>query len=63
MEYIALEECFDISELAARRSDAMSGIRLRRSYISEVRSRLTDFTEYRLPEMDEYNISVQFCRG
>ena len=41
MEYIALEECFGIPELAARRSDALSGIRLRGSYMSEVHSRLT----------------------
>jgi 2,3-dihydroxybenzoate decarboxylase len=59
MEYIALEECRGIPELAARRSDALSGIRLRRSYMSEVHSRLNDFTEYRLPEMDEYSIAVQ----
>jgi 2,3-dihydroxybenzoate decarboxylase len=59
MEYIALEECFGIPELAARRSDALSGIRLRRSYMSDVHSRLSDFTEYRLPEMDEYSIAVQ----
>jgi 2,3-dihydroxybenzoate decarboxylase len=59
MEYIALEECFGIPELEARRSDALSGIRLRRSYMSEVHSRLADFTEYRLPEMDEYSIAVQ----
>jgi len=59
MEYIALEECFGIPELAVRRSDALSGIRLRRSYMSEVHSRLNDFTEYRLPEMDEYSIAVQ----
>jgi hypothetical protein len=38
MEYIALEECFGIPELAARRSGALSGIRLRPSYMSEVRS-------------------------
>jgi 2,3-dihydroxybenzoate decarboxylase len=59
MEYIALEECFAIPELAVRRSDALSGIRLRRSYMSDVHSRLSDFTEYRLPEMDEYSIAVQ----
>jgi 2,3-dihydroxybenzoate decarboxylase len=57
MEYIALEECCGIPELAARRSDALSGIRSRRSYMSEVHSRLNDFTEYRLPEMDNRGAS------
>ena len=52
MEYIGLEECFDIPELAARRCDALLGRRLRRSYRREVHSRLNDFTEYRLPEME-----------
>jgi 2,3-dihydroxybenzoate decarboxylase len=59
MENIALEECFGIPELAERRSDALSGIRLRRSCMSEAHSRLSDFTEYRLPEMDDYSIAVQ----
>jgi 2,3-dihydroxybenzoate decarboxylase len=59
MEYIALEECFDIAELATRRQGALSGVRLRRGYLDQVRARLTDFTEYRLPEMDEFNVAVQ----
>jgi 2,3-dihydroxybenzoate decarboxylase len=59
MEYIALEEAFDIPELSARRTDAWSGIRMRRSFLEHVRARLTDFAEYRLPEMDEYHVTVQ----
>lgn len=59
MEYIALEEAFDIPELTALRADIWSGMRMRRRFLEHVRARLTDFTEYRLPEMDEYNVTVQ----
>jgi 2,3-dihydroxybenzoate decarboxylase len=60
MEYIALEEAFDIPELAARRSAPPgAGMRFRRSFLTEVLPRLTDFTQYRLPDMDAHNVAVQ----
>jgi len=60
MEYIALEEAFDIPELAARRSAPPgAGMRFRRSFLTEVLPRLTDFTQYRLPDMDAHHVAVQ----
>ena len=60
MEYIALEEAFDIPQLAAGRSAPPgAGMRFRRSFLTEVLPRLTDFTQYRLPDMDAHNVAVQ----
>jgi 2,3-dihydroxybenzoate decarboxylase len=64
MRYIALEEAFYIPELGERQPMTNDGIpRLPSRYNSETAqrfaARLPDFTEYRLPEMDEAGIDVQ----
>jgi 2,3-dihydroxybenzoate decarboxylase len=59
MRYIALEEAFSIPELDARQSGPPLGIRLSRSYAEEVGRKLSDFTEFRLPEMDASGIDIQ----
>lgn len=64
MRYIALEEAFFISELADRQP--MSDIRglasllgFKPGHLETYERRLTDFTEYRLPEMDDAGIDIQ----
>lgn len=59
MTYIALEECFSIPELAERQSGPPLGIKLNQRYAKEMGVKLADFTEYRLPEMDESGIDIQ----
>ncbi|OHV02750.1 amidohydrolase family protein [Mycobacterium talmoniae] len=64
MRYIALEEAFFIAELAERQPMPAGGLprvlsRFRPEFEERCRQRLTDFTEYRLPEMDEAGIDVQ----
>jgi 2,3-dihydroxybenzoate decarboxylase len=59
MRHVALEEAFWFDGLATPSSFR----ELRRRYTTEaldrLARRLVDFTEYRLPEMDEYGIDVQ----
>jgi 2,3-dihydroxybenzoate decarboxylase len=64
MGYIALEEAFFIPELAERQP--MSDIRrlapllgFRPESLENYEGRLSDFTEYRLPEMDDAGIDIQ----
>ncbi len=64
MRYIALEEAFFIPELAERQP--MSDIRrlapllgFRLESLEKYERRLSDFTEYRLPEMDDAGIDIQ----
>ncbi len=64
MRYIALEEAFFIPELADLQP--MSDIQrfwqplgFKTEYAEQYQRRLTDFTEYRLPEMDDAGIDVQ----
>jgi 2,3-dihydroxybenzoate decarboxylase len=64
MRYIALEEAFFIPELAERQptSDStrfLQSLGFRSGYADEYQRRLTDFTEYRLPEMDDAGIDIQ----
>ncbi len=64
MRYIALEEAFFIPELGERQPMTNDGIpQLSSRWNSDVAkrfaARLPDFTEYRLPEMDEAGIDVQ----
>jgi 2,3-dihydroxybenzoate decarboxylase len=64
MRYIALEEAFYIPELGERQPMTNNGIpKLQSRWNSDAAerfaARLPDFTEYRLPEMDEAGIDVQ----
>lgn len=64
MRYIALEEAFYIPELGERQPMTNDGIpQLRSRWNSDAAkrfaTRLPDFTDYRLPEMDEAGIDVQ----
>jgi 2,3-dihydroxybenzoate decarboxylase len=64
MRYIALEEAFFIPELAELQpvADAlrfMKSLGFEPEYAERYQRRLTDFTEYRLPEMDDAGIDVQ----
>ena len=64
MRYIALEEAFFIPELAKRQptSDPRSLAPLlgfKPGLLEKSDSRLIDFTEYRLPEMDDAGIDIQ----
>jgi 2,3-dihydroxybenzoate decarboxylase len=64
VRYIALEEAFFIPELAERQPMSNDGVaRLPTRWNSGVAerfaTRLPDFTEYRLPEMDEAGIDMQ----
>jgi len=63
MRYIALEEAFFIPELAERQpasnSQVLELLRLKPEYSERYLTRLTDFTEYRLPEMDDAGIDMQ----
>jgi 2,3-dihydroxybenzoate decarboxylase len=65
MRYIALEEAFFIRELTQRQPVAtifdMRALRHRfkTDNAGRYQRRLTDFTDYRLPEMDEAGIDVQ----
>jgi 2,3-dihydroxybenzoate decarboxylase len=64
MRYIALEEAFFIPELAELQP--MSDVRrlapllgFKPESLEKYKRRLTDFTEYRLPEMDDTGIDIQ----
>jgi 2,3-dihydroxybenzoate decarboxylase len=65
MRYIALEEAFFIPELSQRQPIAtifdMPALqhRFKTDNAERCQRRLTDFTDYRLPEMDEAGIDVQ----
>ena len=64
MRYIALEEAFFIPELGERQPMPNDGVaRLPTRWNAEVAerfaARLPDFTEYRLPEMDDAGIDMQ----
>lgn len=64
MRYIALEEAFFIPELAERQPMSRDGVpllpsRFNAEIAQRFAARLPDFTEYRLPEMDEAGIDVQ----
>jgi 2,3-dihydroxybenzoate decarboxylase len=64
MRYIALEEAFFIPELAERQpmSDSrrfLETLGFKPGIGERYQSRLTDFTEYRLPEMDDAGIDIQ----
>ncbi len=65
MRYIALEEAFFIPELAERQPMPQQGgmprlpSRFKTACAERYQRRLPDFTEYRLPEMDDAGIDVQ----
>jgi 2,3-dihydroxybenzoate decarboxylase len=64
MRYIALEEAFFIPELAERQPvlsslPFMQSLGFKSGYAEQIQRRLTDFTEYRLPEMDDAGIDIQ----
>ncbi len=64
MRYIALEEAFFIPELAERQpiSDTrplMQSLGFKPESSEHCERRLSDFTEYRLPEMDDAGIDIQ----
>jgi 2,3-dihydroxybenzoate decarboxylase len=58
MRYIALEEAFFIAELAERQPMPALPLAFRTEFAEHILCRLTDFTEYRLPEMDEAGIDI-----
>jgi 2,3-dihydroxybenzoate decarboxylase len=58
MRYIALEEAFFIAELAERQPMPALPLAFRTEFAEQILCRLTDFTEYRLPEMDEAGIDI-----
>jgi 2,3-dihydroxybenzoate decarboxylase len=57
MRYIALEEAFSIPGLGDPLQHKL--LRARRDYAQQWQRKLADFTEYRLPEMDEAGIDIQ----
>jgi 2,3-dihydroxybenzoate decarboxylase len=64
MRYIALEEAFFIPELAELqpKSDGqrfLQSLKFKTGYAEHIQGRLSDFTEYRLPEMDDAGIDIQ----
>jgi 2,3-dihydroxybenzoate decarboxylase len=59
MRYIALEEAFSVPELEDRHPSPWLGFRFSQRHITDWARKLPDFTEYRLPEMDEAGIDVQ----
>jgi 2,3-dihydroxybenzoate decarboxylase len=64
MRYIAVEEAFFIPELAELQpmSDvrsSMQSLNYKPKTAEQFQRRLTDFTEYRLPEMDDAGIDIQ----
>jgi 2,3-dihydroxybenzoate decarboxylase len=60
MRYIALEESFFVAELAERQPmPALPPLAFKSEFAERIRRRLTDFTEYRLPEMDAAGIDIQ----
>jgi 2,3-dihydroxybenzoate decarboxylase len=64
MRYIALEEAFFIPELAelqpiSNSRGFLQSLGFKSGYAEQNQRRLTDFTEYRLPEMDDAGIDIQ----
>jgi 2,3-dihydroxybenzoate decarboxylase len=59
MRYIALEEAFSIPELEARQPAPPDRGRFKPEYEDAWNSKLADFTEFRLPEMDATGIDMQ----
>ena len=64
MRYIALEEAFFIPELSGLQPMSKDGlpqlpVRFNPDLAQRFGRRLTDFSEYRLPEMDEAGIDIQ----
>ncbi len=59
MGYIALEEAFAIPELAHRQPATEMRIRVKAEYATAWASKLVDFEEYRLPDMDAHGIDIQ----
>src|ERR1700677_67729 len=59
MRYIALEEAFFIPELAERQPKPALPLTFKPEFAEHIRPRLTDFSEYRLSEMDNAGIDIQ----
>jgi 2,3-dihydroxybenzoate decarboxylase len=66
MRYIALEECFTIPELpglSLMRPEAAHGAALRSpvspDFMESIGRRLPDFTQWRIPEMDDAGVDIQ----
>ena len=59
MRIVALEEAFWLAGLQTSGSFVAQRPHLKRETLREYASRLTDFTEHRLPEMDRFGIEVQ----
>lgn len=59
MRYIALEEAFSIPELEHHQPPAWSGLRMNKDLLQDWARRLPDFTDYRLPDMDQAGIEIQ----
>ena len=59
MRYIALEEAFFIPELAERQPIVALPPTFKTEFAEHIRPRLTDFSEYRLSEMDNAGIDIQ----
>jgi len=59
MRYIALEEAFFIPELAERQPIPALPLTFKTEFAEQIRPRLTDFSEYRLSEMDNACIDIQ----
>jgi len=59
MRYIALEEAFFIPELAERQPILALPLTFKTEFAEHIRPRLTDFSEYRLFEMDKAGIDIQ----
>ncbi|WP_020497341.1 amidohydrolase family protein [Sciscionella marina] len=58
MKLIALEEAFWCDELSTE-GTPMGHIPVKSEVLADWRRRLVDFTEYRLPEMDEHGVDMQ----
>ncbi|SHT51295.1 TIM-barrel fold metal-dependent hydrolase [Mycobacteroides abscessus subsp. abscessus] len=59
MKYIAIEEAFSIPGLALSQPEASGQFVVRKDFIDLWNSKLADFEEYRLPEMDAHGIDIQ----